>query len=75
MTGIGCWQKLITVLNYGDLSGCQRASRLVLNKLVLIVILVYWIAPTWVPKGILSKIRKLCRCLLWPGVKEDVVLP
>jgi len=36
---------------------------------------VYWVALTWVPKGILEKIRRICSRFLWAGSKEDPVLP
>lgn len=50
-------EKRINLWSYKWLS---RTGRLVLIKSVLVAIPVYWIALTWVPKGILSKIRKLC---------------
>lgn len=45
-------------INLWSFKWLSRAGRLILMKSVLIVIHVYWIALTWVPKGILSKIRK-----------------
>jgi hypothetical protein len=38
----------------------SRGIKLVLVKVVLEAILVYWISLAWVPKRILEKIRKLC---------------
>ena len=53
----------------------SRAGRLTLIKSVLLAIPVYWVALTWVPKGILEKIRIICSRFLWVGSKEDLVLP
>eukprot|EP00253_Pinus_taeda_P015079 PITA_15079 len=36
---------------------------------------VFWVALTWIPKGILHKIKQLCSRFLWTGSKEDLVLP
>ena len=36
---------------------------------------VYWANLSWVPKGILSSIDKLCRNFLWTGSKQDNVSP
>lgn len=38
----------------------SRAGRLTLIKSVLLAMPVYWAALTWVPKGILDKIRRIC---------------
>jgi len=48
---------------------------LTLIKSVLLAIPVYWAALTWVPKGVLDKIRRICSKFLWAGVKESSVLP
>ena len=53
----------------------SRAGRLVLIKSVLMEIPVYWASLSWVPKGILSSIDKLCRNFLWIGTKQDKVSP
>eukprot|EP00253_Pinus_taeda_P016010 PITA_16010 len=53
----------------------SRAGRLILIKSVLLAIPVYWAALTWVPKGVLEKIRRLCNRFLWAGSKESSVLP
>eukprot|EP00253_Pinus_taeda_P012859 PITA_12859 len=53
----------------------SRVGRLTLIKSVLLAMLVYWAALTWVPKGILDKIRRICSRFLWAGSKEDSVLP
>eukprot|EP00253_Pinus_taeda_P022728 PITA_22728 len=36
---------------------------------------VYWAALTWIPKGIMEKIRRLCCRFLWAGSNENSVLP
>lgn len=36
---------------------------------------VYWAALTWIPKGIMEKIRRLCCRFLWSGSNEKSVLP
>jgi hypothetical protein len=38
----------------------SRAGRLVLVKLVLEAITVYWMSISWIPKGILEKARRIC---------------
>eukprot|EP00253_Pinus_taeda_P002811 PITA_02811 len=53
----------------------SRAGRLTLIKSVLLAILVYWAALTWIPKGVLEKIRRICSRFLWAGSKESSVLP
>eukprot|EP00253_Pinus_taeda_P010381 PITA_10381 len=53
----------------------SRACRLTLVNSVLQAIPVFWAALTWVPKGVLHKIKKLCSRFLWSGAKEDSVLP
>eukprot|EP00253_Pinus_taeda_P030815 PITA_30815 len=53
----------------------SRAGRLTLIKAVLLAMPVYWAALTWVPKGILEKIKRICSRFLWAGSKEDFVLP
>eukprot|EP00253_Pinus_taeda_P030159 PITA_30159 len=53
----------------------SRAGRLTLIKSVLLAIPVYWAALTWIPKGVMEKIRKICSRFLWAGTKESSVLP
>eukprot|EP00253_Pinus_taeda_P032437 PITA_32437 len=53
----------------------SRAGRLTLIKSMLLAMPVYWAALTWVPKGILNKIRRIRSRFLWAGSKEDSVLP
>jgi hypothetical protein len=47
----------------------SREGRINLLKVVLEGILVYWNSITIVPKGVLTKIRKLCSQYLWAGQK------
>eukprot|EP00253_Pinus_taeda_P015021 PITA_15021 len=53
----------------------SRAGRLTLVNSVLQAMPVFWAALTWVPKGVLHKIKKICSRFLWSGAKEDLVLP
>jgi len=53
----------------------SRAGRLVLVKSVLEAIPVYWMSLSWIPKGILEKIRRLCFRFLWSGKKVEEVTP
>eukprot|EP00253_Pinus_taeda_P019311 PITA_19311 len=53
----------------------SRAGRLTLVNSVLQAMPVFWAALTWIPKGILHKIKKICSRFLWSGSKEDSVLP
>ena len=53
----------------------SRAGWLVLVKVVLEVMSVYWMALTWIPRGILDKIRRLCFYFIWSGKREKRVMP
>eukprot|EP00253_Pinus_taeda_P008879 PITA_08879 len=53
----------------------SRAGRLTLIKSVLSAIPVYWAALTWIPKGVMEKIRRICCRFLWTGSKESSGLP
>jgi len=53
----------------------SRAGRLILIKSVLSAIPVYWAALTWIPKGVMEKIRRICCRFLWAGSKESSGLP
>ena len=53
----------------------SRARRLVLVKLILEAMSVYWMALIWIPKGILEKIRHICFNFLWSGTQEKRVMP
>jgi hypothetical protein len=53
----------------------SRAGRLVLIKLVLEAIPVYWMSLSWIPKGILEKARRMSFSYLWRGKSENRVMP
>jgi hypothetical protein len=53
----------------------SRAWRLVLIKLVLEAISVYWMSLSWIPKVILEKVCKICFTYLWKGNNEHRVMP
>eukprot|EP00253_Pinus_taeda_P006064 PITA_06064 len=67
--------KLEARMSHWSYKWLSRAGRLTLIKSVLLAIPVYWAALTWVPKGILEKIRRICSRFLWAGSKENTVLP
>jgi hypothetical protein len=48
--------------------GC-RGGRLVLVKLVLESILVYWLSISYIPKGVLENIRR--KCFNFSGQEEE----
>jgi len=54
----------------------SQGGRLVLVKVVLKSILVYWMSLKWIPKGILDKIRQQCFRFIWFGEvrKKKMVL-
>ena len=45
----------------------SKAGRLVLVKLVLEAIPVYWMSLAWIPKGIMEVARIICFMFLWSG--------
>ena len=53
----------------------SRAGRLVLVKAVLEAIPVFWMSLSWIPKGILERIRKVCFRFLWSGKKVEQTTP
>ena len=53
----------------------SRAGRLTLVNSVLQAMPVFWATLTWIPKGTLHKIKRICSRFLWSGAKEDSVLP
>ena len=53
----------------------SRAGRLVLVKAVLEAIPVYWMSLSYIPKGILERIRRICFIFLWSGKKDDQTTP
>eukprot|EP00253_Pinus_taeda_P020431 PITA_20431 len=61
--------KIESNLKHWSFKWLSRAGRLVLIKSVLMVVPVYWASLTWVPKGILTSIDKLCSRFLWAGSK------
>jgi hypothetical protein len=52
-----------------------RAGRLVLAKLVLEAIPVFWMSLSWIPKGILEVAQKLTFIFLWSGKNDSHVTP
>lgn len=57
----------LKVWNYRWLS---RVGIFVLVKFVLEAIPVFWMSLSWIPKGALKFIRKICYRFLWVGSKE-----
>eukprot|EP00253_Pinus_taeda_P027341 PITA_27341 len=45
----------------------SRAGRLILVKAVIEATPVYWMALTWIPKGILNRLQHICSRFLWAG--------
>lgn len=45
----------------------SRVGRLVIVKVVLEAMPMYWMALTWIPRGILEKIKKICFSFIWEG--------
>lgn len=67
--------KIEARISHWSFKWLSRAGRLTLIKSVLFAIPVYWAALTWVPKGVLEKIRRICSKFLWAGNKESSTLP
>lgn len=67
--------KIESRIKHWSFKWLSRPGRLALIKPVLLAIPVYWAALTWVPKGILERIRRVCNRFLWAGSKEESVLP
>lgn len=67
--------KIEAKINHWSFKWLSRARRLTLIKYVLLAIPVFWAALTWVPKGVLEKIRRIFSRFLWAGSKENTVLP
>eukprot|EP00253_Pinus_taeda_P023068 PITA_23068 len=67
--------KIEAKISHWSFRWLSRAGRLTLIKSVLLAILVYWAALTWVPKGVMEKIRRICCRFLWAGKNESSVLP
>eukprot|EP00253_Pinus_taeda_P008165 PITA_08165 len=62
-------------INHWSYKWLSRAGRLTLVNSVLHAMPVFWAALTWIPKGTLHKIKRICSRFLWSGAKEDTVLP
>jgi len=45
----------------------SRAGRLVLIKVVLEAMPVYWMMLAWIPRGILARLQNICFRFLWKG--------
>eukprot|EP00253_Pinus_taeda_P007705 PITA_07705 len=73
------WNWLVAMIeqkiSHWSFKWLSRAGRLTLVNSVLQAIPVFWAALTWIPKGILYKIKQICSRFLWSGAKEDSVLP
>lgn len=67
--------KIESRISHWSFKWLSRAGRLTLIKSVLLAIPVYWAALTWVPKGVMEKIRRICCRFLRDGSKENLVLP
>eukprot|EP00253_Pinus_taeda_P034856 PITA_34856 len=67
--------KIEAKINHWSFRWLSRVGRLTLVNSVLQAMPVFWAALTWIPKGTLHKIKKLCNRFLWSGSKEDSVLP
>lgn len=65
-------EKRLNLWSHGWIS---RVGRLVLIKSILEAIPIYKASMSWIPKGILEKIRWICFSYLWQGKKERKVLP
>ena len=66
--------KIESKLKHWSFRWLSRAGRLVSIKSVLMAVLVYWASLTWVPKGVLSSIDKLCSRFMWAGSKTEKVI-
>ena len=53
----------------------SRVGRLVMVKAVLEAMSIYWMVLTWIPRGILEKIRKICFSFLWIDLKDKKMMP
>eukprot|EP00253_Pinus_taeda_P019452 PITA_19452 len=67
--------KIESKLKHWSFRWLSRAGRLVLIKSVLMAVPVFWASLTWVPKGVLSQIDKVCSRFLWAGSKSEKVTP
>eukprot|EP00253_Pinus_taeda_P004658 PITA_04658 len=67
--------KIESRISHWSFRWLSRAGRLTLIKSVLSAIPVYWATLTWIPKGVMEKIRRICCRFLWTGSKESSGLP
>jgi len=67
--------KLEKRLKFWSHKWLSRVGRLVLVKVVLEAIHVYWMSLSWIPKGILEKARRIYFRFLWSGKKDSQVTP
>eukprot|EP00253_Pinus_taeda_P010845 PITA_10845 len=67
--------KIESRISHWSFRWLSRAGRLTLIKSVLLAIPVYWVALTWIPKGVMEKIRRIYCRFLWAGSKESSGLP
>eukprot|EP00253_Pinus_taeda_P025512 PITA_25512 len=67
--------KIESRISHWSFRWLSRVGRLTLIKSVLSAIPVYWAALTWIPKGVMEKIRRICYRFLWSGSKESSGLP
>eukprot|EP00253_Pinus_taeda_P018226 PITA_18226 len=67
--------KIESRISHWSFRWLSRAGRLTLIKSVLSAIPVYWVALTWIPKGVMEKIHRICCRFLWSGSKESSGLP
>eukprot|EP00253_Pinus_taeda_P019083 PITA_19083 len=66
--------KIEAKIGHWSFKWLSRAGRLILVNSVLQAMPVFWAALTWIPKGVLHKIKRICSRFLWSGAKEDSVL-
>eukprot|EP00253_Pinus_taeda_P018287 PITA_18287 len=67
--------KIESRISHWSFRWLYRADRLTLIKSILSAIPVYWAALTWIPKGVMEKIHRICCRFLWAGSKESSGLP
>eukprot|EP00253_Pinus_taeda_P033361 PITA_33361 len=67
--------KIEAKIGHWSFKWLSRAGRLTLVNSVLQAMPIFWAALTWIPKGILHKIKRICSRFLWSGAKENSVLP
>lgn len=48
---------------------------MVLVKVVVEAILVFWISLSWIPRGVLEAIRRLCYRFIWSSYKDRKGIP